>query len=232
MLTVPVAGKAADQTEVRFASGNGVEHAAGQNGAQTLGDDIGNEIPAGEPAAEPEAHGDGRVEMAAGNVAEGIRSGQDSQTESQSDAHESHARIGEGAGIDSCTAAAKNKPERAKKFSQILLHKQPAQDPAACRGECRLLFPWLLEYAGLRHLPGRRLTQTHAAESREKPEPLRDPAAVICSLRPLPFFFNAGKILHFQLSFPAHLIMCATFPPLAQFSLLLYIYKELTIVLF
>lgn len=45
-------------------------------------------------------------------------------------------------------------------------------------------------------------------------------------------FFNAGKILHFQFSFPAHLIMCATFPPLAQFSLLLYIYKELTIVLF
>lgn len=44
-------------------------------------------------------------------------------------------------------------------------------------------------------------------------------------------FFNAGKILHFQLSFPAHLIMCATFPPLAQFSLLLY-NKELTIVLF
>ena len=45
-------------------------------------------------------------------------------------------------------------------------------------------------------------------------------------------FFNAGKTVHFQRPFPAHLTMCATLPPLAQFSLLLYIYKELTIVLF
>lgn len=155
--------------------------------------------------------------MAAGNVAKGIRSGQDSQTESQSDAHESHARIGEGAGIDSCTATAKNKPERAKKFSQILLHKQPAQDPAACRGECRLLFPWLLEYAGLRHLPGRRLTQTHAAESREKPEPLRDPAAVICSLRPLPFFSMPEKSCIFS-SLSRHTLSCVPrFPLLPSF---------------
>lgn len=62
--------------------------------------------------------------------------------------------------------------------------------------------------------------------------PYAIPRLLYAPYAPCRFFFNAGKILHFQLSFPAHLTMCATFPPLAQFSLLLYIYKELTIVLF
>lgn len=227
MFAVSVAGEPSGQTEVRFARGNGVEHAAGQNGAQTLGDDIRNEIPAREPAAEPEAHGDSRVEMAARNVAEGVRSGQDGQSESKCHSHKTHARIGEGAGVDGRTAAAKNKPERTKKFCQILFHKQPAQDPAACRGECRLLFPWLLKYAGLRHFPGRRLTQTHAAESREKNRnPYAIPRLLYAPYDPCHFFSMPEKPCIFSALF-RHTSPCVPlFPLLPSFpSCFTYIIK-------
>ena len=114
-----------------------------------------------------------------------------------------------------------------KKFCQILFHKQPAQDPAACRGECRLLFPWLLKYAGLRHFPGRRLTQTHAAESREKNRnPYAIPRLLYAPYDPCHFFSMPEKPCIFSALF-RHTSPCVPlFPLLPSFpSCFTYIIK-------
>ena len=82
MLAETVAGKAGSNSiKTGFTGSNQIQNARGGNRTDNLGYNVRQQVFTVETAADEKADGNGRVEVAAGNVANGVSHGQYGQTE-------------------------------------------------------------------------------------------------------------------------------------------------------
>jgi hypothetical protein len=113
----------AGQAESRRARRDQVEHAAGDDAADHLRDDVRQQLVAGEPLPEEQPDADRRVEVAARNVPNSVRHRQHGQPEGERDADEADAELGESGREHGAPAAAEHEPERTKKLRDELAGK-------------------------------------------------------------------------------------------------------------
>ena len=113
-LAVAIGGEAADTGELGRPGQDNVEHERRQDGAHELGDHIRQEAPNRKPASHGKAQRDGRVEVATGNMSDGIGHGQDGEAESQRDTEKADPDLRKGSGEDGRAATTEHQPERAE----------------------------------------------------------------------------------------------------------------------
>src|SRR5690606_13817151 len=113
MLAKAVGGKACYGIKARFAAGDQVQNAAGQQAADNLGNDVGNGIASGETSASNQAQRDSRVDVATGDIAGGIAHGQQGQTRGQGYPGKTNPQCRIGSGKGRTSAAPKDQPESA-----------------------------------------------------------------------------------------------------------------------
>lgn len=115
-----IGGKAACRTEALFATGDEVKNSGTSDGTDDLRDDVWDGFRFGMPSADDEPHRDSRIEMAAGDVSDGVGHGQNGETEGKRDTDKADAELGavrkEHGREDCATAAAEDQPEGAKEL--------------------------------------------------------------------------------------------------------------------
>ena len=107
-----------DGTRKVLSGGNDVKARGANRAADQLGEDIGHQIFGGEAFASAEADGDGGIEMAAGDVADGVSHGEDGESDGEGDADEADAEGGEGGGGDGGANAGEDQPEGADELGE------------------------------------------------------------------------------------------------------------------
>jgi hypothetical protein len=117
MDTVAVGRETADY-EARFAAGDDVEGGSTDESTKDLRQDVGHEMRQRKAAADGEPERDGGVEVASGNVADGIRHGQDGEAESERDSDEADAKTGKSGCENGSAASAKDEPCGSKEFGE------------------------------------------------------------------------------------------------------------------
>lgn len=125
MFAVAIGGEAAGEAEIRFAAGNQIKHAGCDDRADHLGDDIGRNLVRGKASARGEPHGHGGIEMAAGDVADGIGHGDDGKTESECDAEQADADLRKSSGEHGAAASCEGEPEGADCLGGIFARLHP-----------------------------------------------------------------------------------------------------------
>jgi hypothetical protein len=118
-----VGGKVADGDESSFVSGNEIENACTCDAAEHLGDDVGDRLRRGMSPADDEAYSDCGIEVAAGDVADGVGHSHYGEAEGQGDADKADAEVDwsrvraeEMSGKHRAAAAAENEPEGAEEL--------------------------------------------------------------------------------------------------------------------
>ena len=100
--------------------GDQQQHSTGRDARDDLGGDVGGRLLPGDAPPGGRAERDGRVEVAAGDVADGVGHGQDGQTEGQGDTDEADAELDVVGGVDDLggehgrAGAAEDEPEGAE----------------------------------------------------------------------------------------------------------------------
>src|SRR4026207_2152411 len=112
MLAEPVRGEAARETEVRLAARDDVEHAGSDDAARDLRHDVRQQMCSWEPPAGPQTDRNRRIEMTAGDRTEGVRAGQNCETERQRNAGETDSDLWKCCRQHCAPAAAEDQPER------------------------------------------------------------------------------------------------------------------------
>src|SRR4030042_2889541 len=108
MVPVAIGSKSGAQVESRFSTGDEVQDEGARDGPQHLGDDIRNQVGSPETTAGPETDGDRGVEMATGDMANGIGHGEDGETEGKGDPQEPDPHAGESRCQDGAPASPKD----------------------------------------------------------------------------------------------------------------------------
>ena len=123
VLAETVAGKAGSNSiKTGFTGSNQIQNARGGNRTDNLGYDVRQQVFTVETAADEKADGNGRIEVAAGNVADGVSHGQYGQAECQGDTGKTNAKFRVGCCQNCAAAAAEYQPESAEKFCKIFFH--------------------------------------------------------------------------------------------------------------
>ncbi len=125
-LTVAVAGETAgDEVETRLARGDQRQHQCTQHRADHLSDDVRQQVASGKAAGDGQADAHRRIQVAAGDMADRIGHGQDSEAERERNAHEADTqtvdRAGEASGEDGAAAASEHEPEGAEQLGRKAL---------------------------------------------------------------------------------------------------------------
>src|SRR5580698_106565 len=106
---ITIAGEVAED-ESGLAAGDDKEGGCSDESAEDLGNDVGQQMGDGKAAADNEAEGDSGVQVAAGDVADGVAHGEHGEAEGEGNADESDTEGGEASGEDGSAASAKDQP--------------------------------------------------------------------------------------------------------------------------
>lgn len=122
MLAEAVGGKSRSHVKARLAAGDEEEDRPCGDRSKDLGDNVGDDLGRGEAAAGPEADGDRRVQVAAGNVADGVGHGHHGEAESKGHSEKTDPHVREGRREHGAAAPAEHKPKRTEKLRTIFVH--------------------------------------------------------------------------------------------------------------
>ncbi len=129
MQGVSVRSESTRSAEAFLAAGYQVECARARRPAEHLRNYIRQKLAEREAPADSEADRDSRVEMATGNMANGIGHSQNRQAEGKCGAQKSNAGVWKCCGQDRAAAPTKDQPERSKQFSSRLFRQGYKQIP-------------------------------------------------------------------------------------------------------
>ena len=121
MRAIAVGRKTLADVETGSAARDHIQQRRGGNRADHLRDHIGQDLSGRKTAAGGEADGDGGIEMAAGNMADGIGHRHDAQPERQRHADQSDADLRKRRGDHRAAAARESQPERPDRLGGIFL---------------------------------------------------------------------------------------------------------------
>ena len=131
MFTETVGCESAFGAEAGLAAGDHIENRRARDAADDLGDDVGNHLRFRMPSADDQPDGDRRIEVAAGDVADGVGHGQHREAEGERDTDEADAQADGGLADpryetrreDRAAAAAEDEPEGAEELGgQFVSH--------------------------------------------------------------------------------------------------------------
>lgn len=108
MGAVPVGRKPARKVKAGGAARDHVKNSSSDDRTGDLGDEVGKEVCAGKASAGPEPEGHGGVQMAPGDVSDGISHGQHREAEGQGDTQKPDAQVGKRRGQHSTTTPAQD----------------------------------------------------------------------------------------------------------------------------
>ena len=114
-------------------SHNEPDETTGDDRTKHLGNHIGEDLGAAKFASGPEAEGDGGVDVAAGNMTNGVNHGQQGETKGERNAKESKTQrvvgvvVGEGGGKNGGAATTKDQPKRAKQLGEKLFGERNSE---------------------------------------------------------------------------------------------------------
>ncbi len=111
VFAIAIGSKAAGQGKSGLPAGDYIKQARGDDAAKHLRDDVCREVPGGKAFAGAEADGNGRIEMATGDVPNGIGHGQHRQPEGEGNAKPADADLIHTGGQHRAAAAAEDQPE-------------------------------------------------------------------------------------------------------------------------
>ena len=118
-----VGGECADASVGEVGAGNRVEERCCNDTANHLGNDVCRSFLSGEAAASNLTERDSRVQVATGNVTDGVGHGEHRKAEGERNAHVTDTGGGNAASEHGCAAAAKHKPEGADSFGNSTSRK-------------------------------------------------------------------------------------------------------------
>ena len=134
-----VRGEAAGRAEARGAARDEKEDSRTHDGARHLGDYIRTQVACRKTLADQQSHRHRRVEMAAGYVADGVRHGQDRETEGQRHAVQADTDVRKSRGQDCAATSAQHEPGRAQELRRRSPRDGHSVPPRidAIIGQCR-----------------------------------------------------------------------------------------------
>src|SRR3982751_523472 len=121
MLVIPIRRKTFGDVESGGAARNHVEQRRGGDGAGHLRDDIGQDLSSWKAAAGRKAHRNGGIEMASGDMADGIGHRDDAQSECQRHTDQTDPDLWKRRRDHRAAATCKSQPKRTDPFGSIFL---------------------------------------------------------------------------------------------------------------
>ena len=118
-----VGGECADASVGEVGACNHVKECRGDDTANHLGDDVGRGFLSGEATAGNLTERDSRVQVATGNVTDGVGHGEHRKAEGERNAHVTDTGGGNAASEHGCAAAAEYEPEGADRFGNSTSRK-------------------------------------------------------------------------------------------------------------
>ena len=119
MGVITIGREALGDIESRRPAGDGVKRRSAHDRPQNLGDHIGRDIPGREAPACREPECDGRVEVAAGDMANGVGHGQNAEAKGERHPKKADADLWKSSRDDRAAATCERQPECADSLGQI-----------------------------------------------------------------------------------------------------------------
>ncbi len=142
MLGVAVGGEAAlHDVETRFARGDEIKHGGARDGARHLSNHVREHAPRRKTASRPEPDRHGRVQVASGDVANGISHRENRQTERERDPEKADADGRKGCGQDGAPAPSEDEPRSTQKLSGKWFGHVPSENQFPFIGRSEIC-PW------------------------------------------------------------------------------------------